>query len=63
MKTCQDAANVIDFSDAPMIDSLSERELCEVLKDHGEDLSELKKLTCITRLCFCAITSSQMILG
>ena len=63
MKSCQDAASVIDFSDAAMIDWLSKEGLCEALEHHVEDLSKLKKLTCITRLCFCAITSSRMILG
>ena len=62
-KRCQDATSVINFSDAAMIDWLSKEGLNEALEHYGEDLSELKKLTCTTRLYTCAITSSQMILG
>ena len=42
MKSVQDAASPIDFSDASMINWLSKKGLCEALEYHGKDLLELK---------------------
>ena len=59
MKSVQDMASAINFGDASMIDWLSKKGVCEALKYHGEDLSELKNWTCITRLCFLRLLQAK----
>ena len=54
MKSVQDEASGIDFSDASTIDWLSEKGLCDALECYGEDQSELESFDLhekVVRLC------------